>query len=395
MAGKFSSPPLRKAGDLADALVTFVAAVTLTLTAIFLITLPANGSSVASRDFVEYWATGQQLVHHANPYDWNQMKAIERDAGLVPNGALIMFNPPWALPLVFLLGFCGVRVAFILWTLLLVCCLGAAVRMIRTLHGSPIGTIHWIGLAFPPALACLIMGQTSFFPLLGVVTFFRLHTTRPFVAGLSLWLCALKPHLLLPFIVVLLAWILISRSYKIIAGFVCALVLTTAIAYLLDPHAWSEYSNMMRSPLVRDHYVPSLGFAIRGAIQPQAVWIEYIPAALGCAWALVYFWHRRNNWNWTANGSLVLMVSLLMAPYCWFYDQTLAIPAVMRGAFITRFRWAIAVFALLMLLVDVEFCKVDVASPVFLWNMPVWLAWYLLVSASPSNRSVQPAVSPA
>jgi hypothetical protein len=30
------------------------------------------------RDFVEYWVSGHQLTHHANPYDWEAILALER-----------------------------------------------------------------------------------------------------------------------------------------------------------------------------------------------------------------------------------------------------------------------------------------------------------------------------
>jgi hypothetical protein len=78
--------------------------------------------------------------------------------------------------------------------------------------------LNYLGYSFAPALVCLIVGQTSLFALLGLVLFLRLHRTRPFLAGVSLWLCALKPHLFLAFGVVLLAWIIVSRCYRILLG---------------------------------------------------------------------------------------------------------------------------------------------------------------------------------
>jgi hypothetical protein len=40
----------------------------LAFTALFLGVMPLTDMA-GKRDFVVYWATGQQLVHHANPYD--------------------------------------------------------------------------------------------------------------------------------------------------------------------------------------------------------------------------------------------------------------------------------------------------------------------------------------
>ena len=37
--------------------------------------------AAGTRDFVSYWASGQLLVHHANPYDGNAILSIERSGG--------------------------------------------------------------------------------------------------------------------------------------------------------------------------------------------------------------------------------------------------------------------------------------------------------------------------
>ena len=141
--------------------------------------MPVAGKLSASRDFVSYWATGQQLVRHANPYDRDAVAALEHSAGLTVRAVLIMRNPPWALPLAYPLGFLPLRLAGILWSLLLLACLLISVRMVRELHGSPPNRVHWLGLAFTPGLICLTMGQTALFSLLGLVLFLRLHQIPP------------------------------------------------------------------------------------------------------------------------------------------------------------------------------------------------------------------------
>ena len=53
--------------------------------------------AAGKRDFVEYWAAGQQLAHHANPYDRDALLRVERTADF-PNGEPVMIMPerrPW------------------------------------------------------------------------------------------------------------------------------------------------------------------------------------------------------------------------------------------------------------------------------------------------------------
>jgi hypothetical protein len=367
--------------DFADFSITLVAGLALAVTAIFLLAVPMAGKMTGSRDFVAYWATGQQLVHHANPYDHDAVGRIEHAAGLTVKGVLLMRNPPWALPLAYPLGFLGLRLAAILWSLVLVACLLVSVGLVRAMHGSPPGVVHWLGLAFTPALICLTMGQTSLFALLGLVLFLRLHHTRPFLAGASLWLCALKPHLFLPFAAALALWIVISRSYKVVAGAVAALAASCAIATLIDPASWTAYTAMMRAPNIEKEFIPCLSDALRIWIWPQATWLQFLPAALACLWAIWYFWTRRRTWNWVTNGSPLMLASIVAAPYCFLYDQGLAIPALLDGAYSTRARWLLTALAVVLLAIDAEVCKVEIVSALYLWTAPVWLGWYLLARA--------------
>ncbi|MGB7264593.1 MAG: glycosyltransferase 87 family protein [Terracidiphilus sp.] len=390
MASKLDLPHAQDRRDFADLSIAVVAGLAFALTILFIFAVPLAGNLAASRDFVSYWAAGRQLVRHANPYDRDAISALEHSAGFSYKAVLIMRNPPWALPLAYPLGWLGLRVAAALWTLLLLASLLISVRMVHQLYGSPPNHIHWLGFAFTPALICLTMGQTSLFALLGLVLFLRLHRRRPFAAGAALWLCALKPHLFLPFAAALALWIVVSRSYRLLAGTASAIALSSAAAFAIDPAAFADYTRMMRSPAVENEFIPCLADALRHWLSPQSVWLQYLPAALCCLWALFYFWRRRTAWDWLANGSPLMLVSILAAPYCWFYDQGLAIPALLDGAYATRSRKLLAALTLLILLADIEICVVRVISPLYLWTAPAWLAWYLLAR----TKFAQPAMRP-
>jgi hypothetical protein len=147
-----------------------------------------------------YWATGQKLVHHANPFDEQAMTRIEHGAGL-PDAYTVglMRTPLWSLPLAMPLGSLPLRFATWLWSVILIGFLLYSVHLLWIMHGRPAEQRHWLGLSFGPALLCLLMGQTSLFPLQKLVLFLRPHRTRPFLAGVSLGLYMIEPHLFLPF----------------------------------------------------------------------------------------------------------------------------------------------------------------------------------------------------
>jgi hypothetical protein len=349
-----------------------------------------SSSAPATRDYIIYWATAQQLTHHANPYDMVAVTRAERTAGLPADlQPGVMRNPPWALPLVYPLGYLSPRVGWLLWDMLLLASLAASVYMLWILYGRPRNRRYLLGLSFGPALVCLIYGQISLFALLGLVLFLRLHRSHPFLAGLSLWLCALKPHLFLPFGVALMAWVIISRSYKLVAGAVVAMAASCAIAFLVDPLAWTQYSQFVRSSGIEREYIPCLSFLLRNWLSPHSIWLQYLPAALGCAWALAYFWPRRQAWDWMEHGSPLMLVSILVAPYSWIYDQGLVIPALLRGAYRTRFQSLLVALAFLSALVEVALFR-SISHPTAMalwtyWAAPAWLVWYL-VACPPSAR---------
>ncbi len=375
-----------KAAQLAIALVSGLA---LVIVALFICVAPLVGRVAGARDFVFYWSTGQQLVHHANPYDVVAMTPIERAAGLpAMYNVGFMRNPPYALPLALPLGLVSLRVGTLLWSLALLASLTVSVHMLWQMLGRPSNSLHWLGYSFGPAIICLVAGQTAMFALLGLVLFLRLHRTRPFMAGMSLWLCALKPHLFLVFSVVLLAWIIVEGSYKILAGGAVAMIASLAATYLIDPSAWSEYSQMMRTGGIEKEAIPCLGIALRQWLSPQSLWLQFLPAMVGCVWAIAYFWPRRHNWDWLRNGSLVMLVSLVATPFGWLFDQVVAIPALLEGAYLTRSSTMLVILAIASGLVQIDSAfGVGFFSSVILLTSPAWLAWYLIVCALAKRES--------
>ncbi len=347
---------------------------------VFLLSM-VSGKALGARDFVARWATGQLIARHANPYDGAALMQIEQAAGFpVHYGVMYMLNPPWTLPLVYPLGFLGLQVASILWSVLQLACLAGSVHMLWIMHGRPNNRRHYLGYSFAPALICLIMGQVTILALLGLVLFLRLHRTSPFMAGMSLWLCMLKPHLFLPFGVVVLAWIVVSRSYRLLLGTVFSVVVTSAIALPLAPNEWSQYLHVLHSPGSQWEFVPCVAVLLRVWISKDTAGLNYVPAALSCVWALAYFWRRRATWDWMKEGSVLMLVSILVAPYAWLYDQALAIPALLQGAYATRSRNVLVSLALLSVLIELALLaivwKPEALYTWTLWSAPAWLVWY-------------------
>jgi hypothetical protein len=391
MASKPELSTTQEKYDIADLSIAGVTGLAFTLVVLFLCVVPLTDIA-SDRDFIAYWATGQQLVHHANPYDVNAIRRIEQSAGFTAQTeVMLMRNPPWALPLAYPLGFVGIRIGAFLWSFSLLISLIVSIRMLRLMHGNPKNYLHWIGVSFAPAVLCIMMGQSSLFMLLGLALFLHLHRSCPFMAGMFLWICALKPHLFLTFGVVLIAWIFFSKNYRILAGTLVAMVTSCAVSFCIDPTAWNDYTHMMRMTGAITEHVPCLSVALRVWLSPQTMVLTYLPVALSSVWALGYFWLRRHSWSWMENGSLLMLVSLLAAPYSWVYDDGLAIPALLQGAYLTRSRVLLTILTLFSVLLEIElFSNIKIASFYYLWTTPTWLIWYFFASRT---KQAQIAIS--
>jgi len=339
-----------------------------------------TGNNPHHRDILTFWTAGRQMLHHGNPYDIVTTLEIERSVGFIDkSNSFIMRNPPTALALVMPLGLIGLRAATLLWSLLLLAALALSIQMLGPMLGRSHDKLHYVGYGFGPALMCLMVGQSALFALLGLVLFLRFCETRPFVAGLALWFCAVKPHLFLPFAAILLLWIFVERRYRVLAGTALSLAASSAVAWAYDPAIWTQYRQLMHSSDLQQEFIPCPAIALRFAIHPQAMWIQSIPAALGLVWAIYYYWSRRDRWDWMQNGALVMLVGLLVSPYSWVTDQCLLIPAMLVG--LSRATTRVQLGVLMVANAALEIANKGLHSKLYLWMAPLWLAWFLYVSA--------------
>lgn len=365
-------------------LVVGICTLMFSLTALGILSSLLGKNAAGTRDFVEYWASAKQLVHRADPYNVIALTEIERSAGFpkeVPT--IVMANPPSTLLLIYPLGFLGATAAQWVWLLLLLLSLVVSVRIIWNLHGRPKNLVHVFAYSFVPVLSCILSGQITLFILLGLALFLKFHQSKPFLAGASLWLCMLKPHLFVPFGVVLILWAFRTRSYRVLTGVTASLIASTLAAMAINPNIWGQYMQMMKTARVDRLPIPCVSVIVRRFVPPHTGWIQCLPVGLGCVWAVWYFLKHRENWNWVERGSPLMLVSVLVAPYTWFMDQAILIPAVLHGVYVNRSRTLFCVLALASAVVEIGIFNEDFSllqSPFYIWTAPFWLLWYLLAT---------------
>lgn len=379
----------RERGDYADALMGLACGLVAVTAFLFVPSILSHAPG--TRDYIVYWATGQQLLHHGNPYDAHGMGVLEHAWGVKSGEAFYMRNPPWTLPLAAPLGLMGVHTGAAVWTLFLLALTVAATWIVWPVVRVPGSKVVWIGYFSPLAINAVVAGQTPVFAFLGLALFLRLQKTRPFAAGAGLALCMVKPHLLLACVPAFLLWIVLEKTWRVLLGFVTAMAASCAVTEWIDPAAWRQYLEWARHSGIAHEKIACLSVALRDLIRPSADWLTYIPTAVACVWGLVYYWQRRREWDWTNQGGLAVLVSLFAAPYCFPWDQCLGIPALLFAAARTRSRLALAAIAVAYIGLDVQqLCGIQVRSPFWLWAAPFWLGWFLWARATAKSSESAP-----
>ncbi len=336
--------------------------------------LTVSAGNPAGRDFIEYWTAAQRLVHHTSPYDWNGVLALEKSVGFGLERPEFWYSPPSSLLLALPLGWMDARTALQVWVVALFAALCLSLWLLARRLGAPDSLLPLAGLAFAPALACLQAGQVSLFMLLGLTLFLCFHDRLPLVAGAALLPCTLKPHLFLPFALVLGLWAILERRVRLLTGFAASLGAGCAVTLYFDPSVWTEYSSMMQTEGMLHEFVPTLAEMLRYLIRRDTVWLQFVPEVLGCAWAVFYYWHRRSRWDWMHDGIYVLLIAAICRPYGWFFDEAILLPGLLAAALAAhRQKRSLVPFAVAgMTALVLYIMKTPLAGTAYLWTTPAW-----------------------
>ena len=354
----------------------------------------SNGND-GNRDFIQYWAAGDLLVRGENPYDPVAILQLERPAGYKSNPAAISFSPPVLFVLIAPLGLVNAKVASIAWFFFLLGCLLSSLQLIRSALGNPPLKYFLIVFCFAPVLTCFMAGQIGVVLLLAVALFLRFHDSQPLLAGVALLSCAWKPHLFVPFGLVLLLWMVRERRFRLAIGIVLGVAAAVGFSLWIDPQGWTQWSRFMHTVDPSNQFQPTLSKTLRNGVHREWTLLQFLPELVSSVWAIGYYWLRREGWSWLDGGMLLLVVSMGCAPYSWLTDEAIVIPALIAAVFRARAAGRTLLPLVLILLVSetilIRGHWMDTLD--YLWTTPAYLAWWLF--ATWKKREAETSLAPA
>jgi hypothetical protein len=221
--------------------------------------------------------------------------------------------------------------------------------------------------------------------LLGIVGFLHFERQKRYwLAGAFAAFLAIKPHLLYLVCISIMVWSIGRRRWGILGGGAIVLLSATLTAMMFNSHVITQYlsATMADSPLV--WMTPTFGSLLRLLFGFERKWLVFIPMVAGIFWLGLVGLRHREDWLWADRMPLLLLVSVVSAPFGWSFDQVVLIPALLQamiqlfdtsrgrivyGAIISYLAINIAAFAIHARFSD--FWQ--------LWLAPVLLIWFLLV----------------
>jgi hypothetical protein len=346
-------------------------------------------------DFVEYWAAAKLLLNGGNPYSPSELFDAQRQIGWSQPEPLVMWNPPWTLSFIFPFGLVDYETAQFAWFLLHAVVVFVGAQLLWRTYGgdSQNSRYAWLSvLTFAPTYFVLLLGQIGALMLLGLLGFLIFAGKRAWaLAGASMTLVSVKPHLLYLLWLALFMWLAKERQWKFFLGLVVSGVIVMSVPLLFNMEIYSRYVELIETAGVLRPLVwatPSLGTVLGEFLAIHDMWIRWLPSVLGGLWFLWYWSRHAGTWDWVSELPLILLVSVATASFAWTFDHIVLLPAVIQGAVWTaksggkqQRRLVIGIYLALAAILLVA--KVIVRNDFwYFWVAPAFLLFYLYVRAS-------------
>ncbi len=404
-----------------------------------------DARSLRPIDYMEYWSAGRATLNGQNPYDGGVLYPMQLDIQKhhpEPFGdPIMMWNPPWALPLAMPLGLAHWRVGQLAWFTLNAVGFLLAARLLWRVYGGPPAR-PWVpvavAFAFGPTVFQLMLLNITGFVYLGLVGFVwllsRPHPPAPspnrrggemqpssppspvrgggrgvgsiYLAGCLAALTAIKPHLFVPFAVVLaLETLRGQRVWRATVAGGLILVAFALLPLLWNPDVWAQYRAATAEESSATHYTtrdwnhPTLGHQLREALPGRPFATLFLPLAVGVPLVAAYWWARRHTWNWTDELPRLILASLILTPYgAWGCDLVvLTIPLLQATAWLASDRrkhlWAAFGTAFLVLNALAYLRLQDAGSMGNPWITPAVAVGYVLAGVLASRERERPEIS--
>ena len=181
----------------------------------------------------------------------------------------------------------------------------------------------WIPLltifGFSMTLISLKYGQVNTMVLLGVILFLTFYKKKQgFLAGSSLILTTIKPHLVILTLPLLILELFKRKYWRILAGFVSALLVSIIFLFFLNPEWPARFLHLASYGMATVRLTPTINglFVFTGNyFFGKWLWIIFLVGSI------LSLWFYRNKVDIRNLIDISLICGLIISPIGWSYDQ--------------------------------------------------------------------------
>jgi hypothetical protein len=335
------------------------------LASIFFSTLYYYNDVLGSYDFIAFWVGGTVTLLGQDPYDTTTLYNAYDFLNLTSHKKQIFWSPPWTLtPLLpFLIN--KFEYSYTLWFVFSVLCSASIFysygKLLITSFSFKVPPEKIIAywaifiISFHPLWFHLAMGQLTTLVLTAFLFFvafscrfteneysrlcssFLKETERhrkisKFIAGISLSLTLIKPHLLYLVYFGVVVHAFKKNDFVILASLLFGFLLLVIAPYCINHDIYFNFLYARKLPVI--FFNPTLGSWIQ-SFNPSIGFLRFIPAFIGCG--VTFFLLTSSSSPYAVNKhvfyspktlTLLLSLSMITSPYYWNYDFIVLLPCV-------------------------------------------------------------------
>ena len=342
------------------------------------------------KDFTAYRASAHLLINGQNPYQAEQIFALEKSAGWTDKKPLVMFNPPWVMTYLLPFALDNYHLVKFFWFLLMFACLLiCSIWLWQIYGGTDKGRIWGLVILFiyVPIYFCLAKGQIVPLILLGLAGFLHFEKQeKMFLTGIFVCLLLIKPQDTYLLLMAILFWIIQEKRWWFIVGTGCAALVTATIPALYNPDIYLQYYTDVLSHSVQYAWeTPTLGYWLRALLGKEKLFLQYVPTIAAIIWFTHHWYHYRKKWFWDEQAPLLIFMSLLTTLYVWINDYVLLlVPIIQATVLVTNDSRRSCLYLIILLYLIINVMAWITAFTVqsekwIIWMVPALLINYILV----------------
>lgn len=177
--------------------------------------------------------------------------------------------------------------------------------------------------SFSMTITSLVFGQINFLEVLGLALFITLSkNNRHYLAGASLVLTTIKPHLVILTLPILLLDLLRKKDWKTLTGFFAASAICALILFIFYPPWLQSFWTVITSGMSTVRETPNINglLVVLGEFSlGKIIW----PISLIVS--MIWWWKDGHTWNRRTVVDISVTLGLIVSPIGWSYDQIMLI----------------------------------------------------------------------